>query len=545
MTVNTMSESPATKPAPPTPGKSVARSAGTVGLFTLVSRVGGLLRDALFGSLFGAGTASDAYFMAFTIPNTFRTLVAEGSLTVAFLPVFREAENERGAEAGKRLIAHAFVFFPGLAACIAGVAVIAAEPLVLAFAEGFRDVPGKFDLTVALTRIMFAYLPLVSFVALAMGGLNARRHFATSAASPAVFNLTVIGGLLSLSALVPELSTPSGKIDAVYGVAITVVLGGVSQVLLQLWGLRRAGLLTWPRLGFPPEIRRIVLLMVPALGALAVYQFNILIVRHLASSLAEGSVTALFFADRFFQLPLGVFGIAIATASLPALADAHLEGGGGAVARTLRRSLELNTFIAVPATAGLMVLALPICATVLQHGAFSHARAQQTAEVLLCLAPGLLAVASIRVVSQAFFSMQDTRTPVACSAIGVATNLALAPHLAGLYEASGLALSLSVSAWAQLCVQLVLLRRRVKTQLGVRHVVVKALRAGLVATLMASASGGIATLGAWEHGLSLRNLLVLLLSVSVGAALYGLVQWTTRSSEAVEIASALRRRLLR
>lgn len=532
MTVNT----------PPSKSTSIARSAGTVGFFTLLSRFGGLLRDAVFANVFGAGTASDAYLMAFTIPNTFRTLVAEGSLTVAFLPVFREAEKRGGQDAGRALFAHASIVFPGLTTCIAGLAVLFAEPLVLLFAEGFRNVPGKFELTVQLTRIMFAYLPLVSFVALAMGGLNARRHFATSAAAPVAFNLTVVGCLLTLAVLFPDLESDSGRLAAVPWVAAAVVAGGLAQVALQLWGLRRGGLLALPRLGFPKPIRRILTLMLPALGALAVYQLNILIVRNLASSLPEGSVSALFYADRFFQLPLGVFGIAIATASLPALADAHLEGGPRALAQTLRRSLELNAFIAIPATAGLVVLAVPICAAILQHGAFSHRQALETAAVLRWLAPGLLAVASIRVVSQGFFSIQDTRTPVACSAIGVAANLALAPDLAARFAAPGLAMSLSASAWIQLAVQLVLLRRRLRVPLGVPSISGGALRALVAAAVMAALAWAAAHLGAWERGLAIQNLAVLGASVALGAASYAGLQLALRAPEARLILNAFQRR---
>lgn len=525
---------------------SVARSAGTVGAFTLLSRFGGLFRDAVFANLFGASTASDAYLMAFTIPNTFRTLVAEGSLTVAFLPVFREAETEQGPEAGVRLLSEAIVIFPGLAAAIAGLAVVLAEPIVGLFAPGFRSVPGKFELTVDLTRIMFAYLPLVSFVALTMGALNARRHFATSAAAPIAFNLTMIAVLLTLGVLAPGESS-------IYFVAWAVVAGGGAQVLLQLWGLRRAGITTWPKPRLSPEIRRILWLMAPAIGSLAVYQLNILIVRYVASGLAEGSVTALFYADRFFQLPLGVFGIAIATASLPALSDAHLEGGSRALSRTLLRSLELNAFIAIPATAGLMALALPITSTVLQHGAFTHEQARNTASVLELLAPGLLAVASIRVVSQAFFSIQDTRTPVACSAVGVATNLALASFLATELGARGLALSLTLSAWTQLLVQLVFLRRRLRqndpdftqdSKPGVR-VVVQALKAMLMSAPMAGSAWGASLLGDWSSGLTVTNALVLVFAVALGTFAYGGLQLAGGSDDARRLAGAVGRRLVR
>ncbi|MEL6546440.1 MAG: lipid II flippase MurJ, partial [Myxococcota bacterium] len=242
-------------------------------------------------------------------------------------------------------------------------------------------------------------------------------------------------------------------------------------------------------------------------------------------------------ADRFFQLPLGVFGIAIATASLPALADAHLEGGASALAHTLRRSLELNAFIAIPSTAGLFVLALPICSTVLQHGAFSHAQAVAAADVLRVLAFGLLPVASIRVVSQGFFSIQDTRTPVACSAIGVGANLALAPMLAPEYGAAGLAMSLTASAWIQLLVQLILLRRRLAVPLGVPALSGRVARASAVAALMAASAWTVSLLGTWSEGLELGNFAVLALAVAIGVAVYAAFQLLIRTPEATLLAS--------
>lgn len=525
--------------------QSVARSAGTVGLFTMVSRFGGLFRDAVFANLFGAGTASDAYLMAFTIPNTFRTLVAEGSLTVAFLPVFREAEKTEGPSAGRRLLAEALVIFPGFAALLAGLAILGAEPLVRLFASGFQEIPGKFELTVRLTRIMFAYLPLVSAVALAMGALNARRHFATSAAAPALFNLTVIAGLFLTGALNPDLGAADAQSKAIVFVAWAVVAGGASQILLQLYGLRRAGLSTWPAPQLSLRVRRIGALMLPAVGALAVYQLNILIVRNLASSLPEGAVTSLFYADRFFQLPLGVFGIAIATASLPALADAHLEGGAAALLKTLRRSLELNAWIAVPATVGLMVLALPVCATVLQHGAFSHDQAIATSRVLSYLAPGLLAVASLRVLSQAFFSIQDTRTPVACSALGVSVNVTLAPWLAGEMGAAGLACSLTASAWLQLAAQLLFLRVRLRIPIGLLSSSGRVVRPILASIPMALVAYAIAELGRWSDGLTARNGAVLLVAVSLGGVSYGLAQGLTGDRDVRRIAAGISRRVSR
>ncbi|MBI5509164.1 MAG: murein biosynthesis integral membrane protein MurJ [Deltaproteobacteria bacterium] len=517
-------------------GPSVARHASTVSLYTMLSRVLGLVRDTIFAHLFGVTNATDAFLMAFTIPNTFRMLVAEGSLTVAFLPVFNEAQRKGGEDKARQVMSEALGVFPVLSVGLALLCILGAEPIVRVFASGYGAVPGKLELTVFLTRTMFPFMALISMVALAMGALNARKRFASSAASPALFNLIHILSMVTLARVVDP---------PMLGVALGVLLGGGAQLTLQLVALYRAGLLVRPRFVLGPEVRRVLWLMLPAVAALAVYQLNVAALRLFTSYLGEGALTYLYNADRFLQLPLGVFAIAIATASLPAFSDASATADSKGLIAALGDSLRLMSFVTVPAAAGQIALALPIIATVFQHGRFDAESAVRTAAALVAFNVGLVAVSGIRVVGQAFFAIKDTRTPVAAGAIGLFTNLALAPFLAERLGFMGLALSVSLSAWVQLLTQLVFLRRRLG-RLGLRHVLAGVGRDLAAALLMGLAVYALSrVLGTWGQGTSAANVLALALLVALGALSYVAVQAVFRAEELSRVTGALRRRLQR
>jgi putative peptidoglycan lipid II flippase len=285
--------------------------------------------------------------------------------------------------------------------------------------------------------------------------------------------------------------------------------------------------------------------MLPAVLALGVYQINIIVLNQLASFLDEGSVSFLWLADRLQQFPLGVFGIAIATASLPAFSDAHVDRGADGLVQAFGQSMRLNAFIIVPATAGLWLLALPLCATVYQHGVFDHAMAQATTGALVAFAVGLPAVASIRVAAQAFFAMKDTRTPVACGVVGLMGNVAFGPGLAVAYGFVGLALSASLAGWLQLLTQLFFLRRRLG-RIGLKTIVAGLLRS-LAATvpMLAVVYVGAERLGDWRAGTTVLNLCLLLLIVGVGAAVYAAVHLVIRTPELTTMIGGIRRRLRR
>lgn len=512
--------------------KSIGRNVGIVSFYTMLSRITGLARDTIFGHIFGATHATDAFVMAFTIPNAFRNLVAEGALTVAFLPVFKKTDQEGGEAAAKRLMGESLAVFPLLSIVVTALAIACATPLVDLFAHGFRQVPGQFEETVQLTSWMLWYLPMLSFVALTMGALNARQHFAASAASQLIFNTVHICIILTVARLIDP---------PMLGVACGVLTGGVAQIIMQLVALHRAGLLVRPRFAMSPEIRRILSLLAPAVASNAIYQFNIAALRYYNSFMEEGAVTYLYNADRFFQLPLGVFAIAIATVSLPALTEALNNGGKEKLTATFRSSVQLNNFITIPSAVGLMVLALPIVATISQHGHFTYEMSVNTAEGLVWLTLGLVAVASIRIASQVFFALQDPKAPMLCGAIGLFGNLALAPMFARYYGFRGLPMSISASAWLQLSVELWLLSRRAG-RLGMATIIGRALRDLVAAGFMGAAAWGVATLGVWEAGFSIRNCVVLVAAIVTGGAVYALAQFVFKAPELNAVANKVLRR---
>ncbi|MBJ80939.1 MAG: murein biosynthesis integral membrane protein MurJ [Myxococcales bacterium] len=505
------SEESAIKEAPKEGLGGLVRASSTVGFFTSLSRVAGLTRDMVFMHLFGATHITDAFLMAFTIPNSFRMLVAEGTLTVAFLPVFTEVREGRGMAAAKRLLAQAFGIFPILVALLTGLCILFAEPLVELFASGFHSVPGKFGLTLSLTRTMFPYLFLISLVALCMGALNAMSYFAIPAAAPLLFNLIYIVAMLTLGLNLVD--------PPMFGVALGVLLAGLGQVLLQVFGLHKAGLLLRPEFNLSPEVRRILWLMAPAILSLAIYQINILVLRKFASYLGEGAVSYLYNADRFLQLPLGIFAIAIATASLPRLARAHAQSDALTLRKAFVESLDLTNCITIPAAIALYMLAYPIVCTIFQHGSFTAEMAENTAAALEGFSLGLVAIAGIRVSAQAFFAIKDTVTPMLCSGVGLAANLAFAPYLGLHYGFVGLALSVSLAAWLQLFIELILVRLRLGP-LGLSEALFNVLRVVLASALMGAALHFLATYGAWEEGLAFANVALLVFTVLIGLAVY-------------------------
>ena len=514
---------------------NITQRAGLVGLLTLASRILGLVRDTLIAHLFGAGHTTDAFYMAFTIPNTFRQLVAEGSLTIAFLPVFSEVRHKEGEQASRDLVRDALGVFPLLVALLVAGGMLAAHPLTMLFAKGFVQVPGKFELTVSMTRWLFPYLWCAAMVALAMGILNAIKRFVEPAVAPALFNASII----AVAAGWYYLHEPS-----IYAVVAGVLAGGVAQVILQVWGLKRAGLLGLPRLRLSPPMKRILYLMLPALLGTSIYELNILVTRYIVSFLEEGSLSYLYNADRFSQLPLGVFGFAIATAALPSLADHAAAGDRDQFKRTLSFAYRFSNYIIIPASVALVLLALPIVAVVFQHGAFTARMAEHTASALVFYVIGLGAVALVRQTVQAFFALQDTRTPVACAAVGLAINFTCAMVLVEHLSFRALALSLGCASWGQLLLLQIFLFRRIGL-IRWAELLLSGAKAMAGTLLMGVTVWGMAHLGVWEQGTTLRNAAVLGGTVLAGMGVYFAVTAWLRSDEFAQLKGALMCRLRR
>ena len=403
--------------------RRIARAAGLVAGLTLLSRVAGLVRDATIGYVFGTGAAADAFFVAFRIPNLLRRLVAEGALSVAFVPVFTDYLTTRTpAEAlrAARALVTAFVLVL-LPLTVAGI--LLSPWLVALFAPGFSTDPEKLGLTIGLTRWLFPYVLLVSLVALLGGLLNSLRHFTAPALSPVLLNLAIIAASLLLC---PRLADP------VYGLAYGALIGGSLQILVHLvplwWRRLSLGPLWQPR---HPAIRRVLTLMAPSVFGAAVYQINIMMSTIFASLLPAGSVAYLWYADRVFEFPLGLFAVALSTAALPSFSAQASRGAHAELRRSVAAALGMLTFITLPATAGLLVLALPITAVLFGRGAFGAPELAMTARALQAFAVGLWAVSLVRVLVPVFYALGDTRTPVLSAALAFVANMAFSLMLMG------------------------------------------------------------------------------------------------------------------
>jgi putative peptidoglycan lipid II flippase len=424
------------------PGRRLARAAGLISAATMLSRVLGLVREQLFAALFGASMFADAFVVAFRIPNLLRDLLAEGALSQAFVPTFKGQLKRSGAASAYRLGNRVAGTLLALIAGITVVAAAGAPEIVSVMAGDFDDTPGKFDLTVLLTRIMLPYLATVSLAAVAMGMLNAQDRYATPALAPATFNLACIAGGLLLWALGWD-----PRAVAIGWAAVTL-LGGVSQLVIQLPALWRQG---WrPRLRVDlalrdPDVRRVAYLMLPAIAGLAAVQVNVF-VNTIFATQEEGAAAWLNYAFRFLQLPIGVFGVAIATVSTTRYADAAAEGDRARMAAQLTEGLRLVAFLTVPATVGLILLGEPIIALIYQHGAFDAGDTQATARALELYAAGLCAYAAVKVTVPAFYAVGSPRVPMIASVSAVAGNLVLNISLHPIFGYRILALGTALAA---------------------------------------------------------------------------------------------------
>lgn len=465
----------------------LARSAGLFGLATITSRILGLVRDQVVAFYFGAGDANDAFRVASRIPNLVRDLFAEGAMSAAFVPTFTQQLTVHGRERAWRLASSVINGLLLVTGVIVVGGIVFAEPLVRLFAADYADVPGKLELTIYLTRISFPFLSMVAVAAALMGMLNSLGHFFIPALSPAMFNVAIIVMSLALIPIAPSLGVAPITI-----VAIATLVGGLGQVLIQWPPLVREGFRYRPVLDLRDEgLHRVLLLMGPGTIGMAATQINVFVNTVLATGEGTGAVSWLDFAFRLMYLPIGLFGVSIATAATPAISRMVAEQDVARIRSTLAGALGLMLFLNVPATIGLMLLAQPIVAVIFEHGEFTAADTAATAAALQLYAIGLVGYSIVRIISPTFYALQRSRVPVMVSAGSVLFNVALNLALVRVMGYRGLALGTSITAVLNATVQLVLLRREIGGLEGAR------IAASLTRVVVASAAMGAATVGGY------------------------------------------------
>lgn len=430
--------------------RSFLSAISRVGSWTLLSRVLGLVRDSVVARIFGAGFATDAFMIAFTIPNLLRRLLAEGALSIAFIPIFSEYFSKRSREAFHETFRVLLSVFSLLLVGV-GLLGIAISPLIVGiFAPGFG--PEKAHLTIQLTRWMFPFIFFVGSASVVTGVLNTLKSFSVPAASPVLLNIAMIGCSVFVSKFFEA---------PIFALGVGVLLGGVSQWMLQLWMVRRLGFSLKPSFQWNhPAVRRLFGLMAPTIFGVAVYHLNVLVSRALASLLPQGSVTYLYYSDRFLEFPLGIFAISIATVALPHLAEDASLKNLERLKETLFFSLRLAAFICIPAMLGLLTLRVPILSLVFQYGKFSAQDTLALSRIFSMATLGLCAVAGLRITVQAFYSLGDIKTPVKAAFVSLIMNVTLGYILMQSLGAAGLTLASSLAAWVQWGILFFFLRHR-------------------------------------------------------------------------------------
>jgi putative peptidoglycan lipid II flippase len=428
---------------------SLFKAASTVSLLTLASRITGLVRELLVASTFGASGLTDAFNVAFRIPNLFRRLFGEGAFSQAFVPALAHSKETDGAAATHRLIDSVATVLAWALLVTCALGVIGAPVLVWALASGFRQTPHSFEATVLMTRWMFPYIGFMSMVALSSGVLNTWKHFAVPAATPVLLNLSMI-----TAAWLGAPWFASLGLEPIYAMAAGVMVGGVLQLGIQVPVLARLGLL--PRIGLgwtrlrdawnDPGTRHVARMMLPALLGVGVAQVSLLINTQIASWLPTGSVTWLTYADRLMEFPTALLGVALGVVLMPQLAGARAGNDPQRYSAMLDWGLRLVVLLGVPSSIALLLFAQPLVATLFHYGAFKDSDVPQVALALAGYGAGLLGLVAVKVLASGFYASQDMRTPVRIAVVVLVItqllNIALVPWL----RHAGLALSIGLGA---------------------------------------------------------------------------------------------------
>lgn len=434
---------------------SLIKSAATVGGFTLISRVLGFVRDQLIAFTLGTGYVAEAFFVAQRFPNLFRALFAEGAFNNAFVPLFAKRVEGEGEANARTFAVEVFSVLLAWLVVFSAFAIIAMPLVIFVIAPGFQEEGERFQLTVDLTRICFPYLLFMSLTALQSGVLNSLHRFKAAAAAPILLNLVMIAAN-GVAWVLGTGDTPTTGYIFAWG----ILAAGIAQYMLLAMACRKAGmplLPRWPKL--TPDVKRVLALSLPGIVSGGVMQINLVVATMLATTI-PGAVAYLYYADRLYQLPLGVIGVAIGVVLLPDLSRRLRAGDEKGALNSQNRALELSMFLTLPAAVALMTIAAPIVHTVFEHGAFTRADTLAVAPVVLAFALGLPAFCMTKVFQPSFFAREDTRTPMRYAIISVVVNVVASIVLALFLRQTGIALATSLAAWVNAILLGITLRRR-------------------------------------------------------------------------------------
>lgn len=510
---------------------NLVRAIATVGGFTMLSRVTGFARDILIAGFLGAGTLTDAFFVAFKFPNLFRRLFAEGAFAAAFVPLYAGALEAEGEAEARAFAERAMALLGTVLLGLVAVMEVIMPWAMLVFAPGFGEVPGKMALAVELSRVTFPYLFFISLVALESGVLNALGRFAAAAAAPVLLNLTLMAALLGLGGVLPS---------GAHALAVGTFAAGVIQLAWVTAALARAGVVLRPRRPrLTPKLRLLVRRVVPGAIGAGVYQLNLLVDTILASLVANGAVSFLYYADRITQLPLGVVGTAVGTALLPLLSRQVRAGEDAAAQDSQNRALEVALLLTLPAAAALLVAAEPLVAVLFERGAFDQAEAMATAAALAAFATGLPAYAVIKVLAPAFFAREDTATPVKVASAALIANVVLNLILMGPLGHVGIALATTLANWCNAGLLAWLLFRRGHLRLDAR-LRARLLRILAATVVMAAPVGAIALAYPGWHAGGIERVAALAGLVAAGVVAYALAAQMLGAARLAEIRKLLR-----
>ncbi|PYR97826.1 MAG: murein biosynthesis integral membrane protein MurJ [Acidobacteria bacterium] len=512
--------------------RPLLKSASLISAFTILSRILGYIRDSRVAFLLGAGTAADAYTTAYRIPNLIRRLVAEGAVSAAFIPVFTrylaEKKEKDAWEFANTMLTVITMFLTALTV----MGIVFSPLLVRLFASGFGDTPGKLELTAGLNRIMFPYIFLISISAFAMGVLNSFHRFGAPAFSPVVLNLTMItfsflGGLFG---------------DVTRTLAVGVVVGGLMQLAIQLPPLLNSGWKLQLKLDFShPGVRTVAKLMVPVIFGVGIVQINVLVDTQFASYLEEGSVTAIYIADRVMELVLGGYAVAVSTVILPLLSRQAALRQMGELKTTLNFAARIILFITLPATVGLVILRQEIIEVLFQHGDFDAASTALTAWALPFFAIGLSAFSMVKIIVPAFYALEDTRTPVKIAFVAMFLNIGLNFLFIRPLRNGGPALATSVSAFFNSFALLTIFHRRYGS-FGVGEIVQSIVKFAIASVALGAVAYTVIHWPGFYTGGMAQRAVALAVSIAAGTASYFSASSLLSTRELAELRAVRRAR---